>query len=97
MAKKKTSGKAIAPAGPRAGKESSAPPANPRPVADRRALEKVSSDMTRLLAEQSFETMEEANEFISQFVGTKEIPLPERELTPLEQAQDKIRTYARAI
>lgn len=90
MPKKKTSGKSKASAGAQAGKKSSAPPANPRPVADRRALEKVSSDITRLLAEQSFETMEEANEFISQFVGTKDIPLPERELTPLEQAQDKM-------
>src|SRR5215204_211012 len=90
MPKKKTSGKAKASAGGQAGKKSSAPPANPQPVADRRALEKVSSDITRLLAEQSFETMEEANAFISQFVGTKDIPLPERELTPLEQAQDKM-------
>src|SRR5215204_998734 len=90
MPKKKTSGKAKASAGGQAGKKNSAPPANPRPIADRRALEKVSSDITRLLAEQSFETMEEANEFISQFVGTKDIPLPERELTPPEQAQDKM-------
>jgi tetratricopeptide (TPR) repeat protein len=88
--KKKTSGRAKAPAGARAGEKSSAPPPKPQPVADRRALEKVSSDITRLLAEQSFETMEEANEFIGQFVGTKDIPLPERELTPLERAQDKM-------
>lgn len=90
MPKKKPSGKAEASAGGRASEKSSAPPANPQPVADLRALEKVSSDITRLLAEQSFETMEEANEFIRQFVGTKDIPLPERELTPLEQAQDKM-------
>lgn len=90
MPKKKTSGKAKASAGGQAGKKSSAPPTNPQPVADRRALEKVSSDITRLLAEQSFETIEEANEFISQFVGTKDIPLPERELTSLEQAQDRM-------
>jgi tetratricopeptide (TPR) repeat protein len=90
MPKKKTSGKAKVSAGGQAGGKSSAPPTNPRPVADRRALEKVSSDITRLLAEQTFETMEEANAFISQFVGTKDIPLPERELTPLEQAQDQM-------
>jgi tetratricopeptide (TPR) repeat protein len=90
MPERKTSGKSKASAGAQAGEKSSAPPANPQPIADRRALEKVSSDITRLLAEQSFETMEEANEFISQFVGTKDIPLPERELTPLEQAQDKM-------
>src|SRR5215218_5059133 len=81
MPKKKTSRKSKASAGAQAGKKSSAPPANPQLVADRRALERVSSDITRLLAEQSFETMEQANEFISQFVGTKDIPLPERELT----------------
>lgn len=90
MPKKKTSGKAKASAGGQASKKSSAPPANPQPTTDRRALEKVSSDITRLLAEQSFETVEEANEFISQFVGTKDIPLPEHELTPLERAQDKM-------
>lgn len=89
MPKKRVSGKAKASADVRAGK-TSAPSEEPQPVADRRAIEKVSSDITRLLAEQTFETMEEANEFISQFVGTKDIPLPERELTPLEQAQDKM-------
>src|SRR4051812_25891806 len=90
MAKKRASWKSKASADVRAGKQSSASAEGPRPVADRRALEKVSSDITCLLAEQSFETMEEANEFIGQFVGTKDIPLPERELTPLEQAQDKV-------
>jgi tetratricopeptide (TPR) repeat protein len=44
----------------------------------------------RLLDEQSFETIEEANEFIGQFVDTKYLPSPGRELTPLEQAQDKM-------
>lgn len=74
----------------RAGKKTSAPSEEPQPVADRWALEKVSFDITRLIAEQSFGTMEEANEFISRFVATKDIPLPERQLTPLEQAQDKM-------
>ena len=90
MPKKRASGKAKTSAGGRAGTKSSAPSKEPQPVADRRALERVSSDLTRLLAEQSFETMEEANEFINQFVGTKDLPSPERELTPLEQAQDKM-------
>jgi tetratricopeptide (TPR) repeat protein len=90
MPKKRVPMRAKTSAGGRAGRKSTAPSEEPQPVADRRALEKVSANLTRLLAEQSFETMEEANEFISQFVGTKDIPLPERELTPLEQAQDKM-------
>lgn len=59
-------------------------------IADRRALERVSSDLTRLLAEQSCETMDEANNFIQQFGGSKDLPLPPRELTPLKRAQDKM-------
>lgn len=90
MPKKRTSGKTKTSAGARAGKRASVSSEEPRPVADRRALEKVTSDLTRLLDEQSFETIEEANEFISQFVGTKDLPSPGRELTPLERAQDKM-------
>lgn len=90
MPKKSTSGKAKPSAGGRGSRKKSVPAKDPRPVADRRALEKVSSDITRLLAEQSFETMEEANAFVSQFVGTKDLPLPGRELTPLERAQDRM-------
>ncbi|MBA3767846.1 MAG: hypothetical protein H0W99_12840, partial [Acidobacteria bacterium] len=61
-----------------------------QPISDQRAIEKVSSDMTRLFSEQSFETLEEANNFIQQFVGTRDLPRPERELTPVERAQDKM-------
>ncbi|MBA3766812.1 MAG: hypothetical protein H0W99_07460 [Acidobacteria bacterium] len=38
---------------------------------DRIALENVSSDMTRLLDEQTFETMEEVNDFVHQFAGSR--------------------------
>jgi len=34
--------------------------------------------------------MEDANASISQLAGTKALPLTERELTPLERAQDKM-------
>lgn len=70
--------------------KSTTPGKKSQPVKDRRALEKLSSDLTRLLSEHSFETMEEMNEFVQQFVGSRDIPLPERELTPLERAQDKM-------
>jgi hypothetical protein len=81
MTKKRRSGKTKTSAGGRGGKRASVPSEEARPVADRRTLEKVTSDLTRLLDEQSFETIEEANEFISQFVGTKDLPSSERELT----------------
>lgn len=90
MPKKRTSGRTKTSAGGRAGRKTSTASEEPRPVADRRALERVSSDLMRLLDEQSFETIEEANEFISQFVGTKYLPSPGHELTPLERAQDKM-------
>ncbi len=53
-----------------------------------RALEKVSAGMTRLLGEQEFETIEEANAYLQQYVGTKDFPPPARRLTMLERAQD---------
>ncbi len=70
--------------------ESTDPARRAPSVTDRRALEKVSSDMTRLLDEQSFETLEEVNDFVQQFAGARDLPRPERELTPLERAQDKM-------
>jgi tetratricopeptide (TPR) repeat protein len=57
---------------------------------DRRALEKMHADLERLMSEQEFESIDEANAFLSQFIGAKDIPKPSRELTPLEQAQDKM-------
>jgi tetratricopeptide (TPR) repeat protein len=59
---------------------------------DPRSLERLHSDILRLMDEQEFETIDEANAFLSQFIGGKgkDIPKPNRELTPLEQAQDKM-------
>jgi len=59
-------------------------------LADRRAMEKIHSDIGRLMEEQDFESIDQADAFLSQFIGTKDIPKPSRELTPLEQAQDKM-------
>jgi tetratricopeptide (TPR) repeat protein len=57
---------------------------------DRRAMEKMHADLGRLMNEQEFESINDANAFLTQFIGTKEIPRPNRELTPVEQAQDKM-------
>jgi tetratricopeptide (TPR) repeat protein len=59
-------------------------------MVDRRALERFHADIGRLMEEQEFESIDEANAFLSQFIGGKEIPKTNRELTPLEQAQDKM-------
>ena len=59
------------------------------PVSDRRALEKTMSDLHRLLAEQSFADIDEANRFMADLVaksGGRVPNLPAR--TPLEEAQD---------
>ncbi|MBO0863420.1 MAG: hypothetical protein J2P21_33980, partial [Chloracidobacterium sp.] len=57
---------------------------------DPRALESLQTNIKRLIEEQEFESIDEANAFLSQFIGKKDIPKPNRELTPLEQAQDKL-------
>jgi tetratricopeptide (TPR) repeat protein len=59
-------------------------------LVDRRALESFHSNIGRLMEEQEFESIDEANAFLSQFIGVKDIPKPSRELTPLERAQDKM-------
>jgi tetratricopeptide (TPR) repeat protein len=59
---------------------------------DPRALESLHANIGRLMEEQQFESIDEANAFLSQFIGGKgeDIPKPNRELTPEEQAQDKM-------
>ncbi|MBO0725836.1 MAG: hypothetical protein J2P52_09570 [Blastocatellia bacterium] len=57
---------------------------------DPRAMESLHANITRLIEEQEFESIDEANAFLSQFIGGKDVPKPNRELTPLEQAQDKM-------
>lgn len=57
------------------------------PLIDPRAMEKTMSDIGKLLEEQQFESLEEANAFLQGLLGSGKIPaLPKH--TPLEQAQD---------
>lgn len=62
----------------------------PRPLHDRRAMEKMMQRMRRLLDEQEFETIEEANAFMQQFVGVKDLPPSSMPLNALDQAQEKM-------
>ncbi len=57
---------------------------------DRRAMEKVHANVGRLLEEHDFDNVDQANAFLSQFIGTADVPRPNRELTPAEKAQDKM-------
>lgn len=60
---------------------------SPRPLMDRRAMEKTMADLGRLLNEQQFESIEEANAFLQNLMASGQpIDLPGN--TPLEQAQD---------
>src|SRR5687767_1966491 len=71
-------------------KRSKRPPASDTgsPVAfDRRAMEKSLADITRLLQEREFESIDEANAFLQQMMASGE-PIAARPRTPLEQAQD---------
>lgn len=54
-----------------------------------RSMEKMMRDLTKLLEEQEFETIEEANAFLEQFMGA---PLPEQPVAddPLSRAQDLV-------
>lgn len=54
----------------------------------RRAMEKYHAQIRRLLDERQPKSVEEANEYIQQFVGMRDIPPPQRELTAEEKAQD---------
>ncbi len=54
-----------------------------------RSIEKHNVQIGRLLEERQLESIEEANEYIQQFIGPgKTLPSPQRKLTPLERAQD---------
>ena len=59
-------------------------------VRDPRAAEKTMFDIGRLLEQQNFESIEEANAFLQQFIGKKDIPVSVEDLTPLERAQEKM-------
>lgn len=61
------------------------------PAFDRRVMEKQLSHISRLMESQNFKSTDEANAFLKQFMGTKDIQLPgDYELTPLELAQEKM-------
>src|SRR5215471_16480276 len=66
------------------------PPGAQSEFVDQRARESLHSNIVRLIEEQKFESIDEASAFLSQIIGGKEAPKPDRELTPLEQAQDKM-------
>jgi tetratricopeptide (TPR) repeat protein len=62
------------------------------PFGDPRAMEKVSQDLGRLLAEREFESIEEANAFLENMLreGGGKLPSAPAPTTPLERAQDLI-------
>jgi tetratricopeptide (TPR) repeat protein len=62
----------------------------PPVITDRRAMEKTMFDIGRLLEQQNFESIEEANAFLNQFVGAKHIPVSTENMTPIERAQEKM-------
>lgn len=69
-------------------RKSSKPKSNISPnVVDRRALEKTTSDLVRLLSQHRFASAKEANAFLQQLLGSGG-PIPSSPRTPLDQAQD---------
>ena len=64
------------------------PAPSPPPMAfDRRAMEKATADITRLLSSREFESVDEMNAFLQQAMASG-APLSAPPSTPLEQAQD---------
>ncbi len=63
----------------------------PRTIIDPRARERVMFDIGRLVKQQDFQSVEEANGFIQQFVGAgRAIPESLETMTPVERAQGKM-------
>lgn len=58
-----------------------------QPMTSRRSMDKMMSDLQKLLAEQEFESIDEANAFLAENVMGKEVPSFEPQ-TPLEEAQE---------
>ena len=59
------------------------------PIYLRRGFERDHAAIARFLEDKEFESLEETNALIQQFIGPgKEIPRGNREMTPLEQAQE---------
>jgi tetratricopeptide (TPR) repeat protein len=60
-----------------------------RPIADRRATERLNAEIARFMESQSFETLEEVNRAIgARFSGTRMDEIRSTAATPLEKAQD---------
>ncbi len=78
---------------PKAKKKASTPrtkrtaPATPPLAVDRRAMEKTTADLMRLLSTREFDSIDDANAFLQQALATGR-PLTAPPRTPLEQAQD---------
>jgi tetratricopeptide (TPR) repeat protein len=78
---------------PKAKKKPSTPrtkrtaPATPPLAVDRRAMEKTTADLMRLLSTREFDSIDDANAFLQQALATGR-PLTAPPRTPLEQAQD---------
>lgn len=84
MAKKKTKKKTKKKGRKSTGSRSDKGPS----IKDFRAMEKVSSDLGRLLREREFASAEEANAFLRQLLDSGEPLPPAPPCTPLEEAQD---------
>ncbi|MBI3651974.1 MAG: hypothetical protein HY231_13220 [Acidobacteria bacterium] len=63
---------------------------SPSPILDRRAAEKSLFDLGKLMDKQNFTSIEEVNAFLQQFMNVSDITVPSEELTPVEQAQEKM-------
>lgn len=57
-------------------------------IIDPRATEKMTLALHRMLSEQQFSSIDEANAFLANITHISQISPPEREMTPVEQAQD---------
>jgi tetratricopeptide (TPR) repeat protein len=57
------------------------------PIIDRRAMEKIFADVSKILNEQEFESIDEANAFLQQMLASGQ-PIAAAPETPLEQAQE---------
>ncbi len=73
----------------------SEPDAAAQPLFDPRLAEEQLASVSRLLAEQNFETVEEANAFLQNMLATGSMPKTEPE-TPLDQAQQVVYDALRA-
>ena len=66
-----------------------AAPSTPPVAFDRRAMEKATADLTRLLSTREFESIDDMNAFLQQAMASG-APLGAPPSTPLEQAQDRM-------